>query len=89
MVEGVVANHFRRYYPTYYLKAEQEIDVVYVKNQKIFPVEVKWTNQLRWDELKHLKKYDSPRIAAKVEQQQILNGLEVIPIPELLLNLHR
>jgi predicted AAA+ superfamily ATPase len=89
LVEGVVANHFRRYYPTYYLKAEQEVDVVYVKNRKIFPVEVKWTNQLRWDELKYLKKYESPRIAAKVEQQQSLNGLEVIPIPELLLNLHR
>ena len=54
LVEAVVATHFRRHYPTYYIKAENEVDIAYIDNDKFWPVEVKWTNQLRPNDLKQI-----------------------------------
>lgn len=87
LIEGIVVNHIRRFYPTYYIKSDKEIDIAYVKEKKIFPIEIKWTNQLRYDELKYLKKYPVSRIAAKVNASFDWEGIPVIPIPQLLLEL--
>ena len=87
LVEGIVVNHVRRHHPTYYLKAQQEVDVAYVQNRKIFPVEVKWTNQLRADELQHLRKYPSARVVAKTDRRQERGGITFVSIPEFLLSL--
>jgi len=54
LVEAIVSNHYRRYYPTYYIKAEGEIDVAYVDQKKFWPIEVKWRNQLRPKDVKQL-----------------------------------
>lgn len=87
LVEGIVVNHFRRFHPTYYIKSDKEIDIAYVKEKKIFPVEIKWTNQLRFDELKHLKKYPSCLVAAKVDKEFDLEGIPIVPLPQLLMRL--
>lgn len=45
LVEGTVVTHYRRYYPTFYIKAEGEVDVAYIEQDRFRPVEVKWTGQ--------------------------------------------
>ena len=57
IVEATVVTHFRRYYPTYYIKAEGEIDIAYVDKNTFYPVEVKWTSQLRPKDAKLIRKY--------------------------------
>lgn len=87
LVEGIVVNHFRRFHPTYYIKSDKEIDIAYVQEKKIFPIEVKWTNQLRPDELKHIKKYSSGLVVAKVDGEFDLDGIPVVPLPQYLMEL--
>ncbi|MBB72034.1 MAG: ATPase [Legionellales bacterium] len=81
LVEAIVVNHFQRHYPTYYIKAESEVDVAYVDNGKFWPIEVKWTKQLRPNDLKQISKYPNGKIWAKTKQARELNDLPVIPLP--------
>lgn len=65
LVETVVVNHFRRWYPIYYIKAEGEVDVAYIHEKRFWPVEVKWTQQLRNKDLKQIQKYNNGIILSK------------------------
>jgi len=47
LVEGNLGTHYRRYYPTFYIKAEGEVDLAYIDRNRFHPVEVKWTGQAR------------------------------------------
>lgn len=85
LVESTVSNYFRRYYPTYYIKAEGEIDVAYVDDKKFFPIEVKWRNQLRPEDLKQIKKYPRARVFAKTFSQGEIDGISIEPLPWALL----
>lgn len=53
-VEACVAAQFARRQPTYYIKAEGEIDLVLVSGKNFTPVEVKWTESLRAIDLAQL-----------------------------------
>ena len=67
VVEACVANHFRRVLPTYYIKAQAEVDIAYVRNGRFWPVEIKWTNQLTTEDAET----DCPvRERRDVEQKQ-------------------
>lgn len=81
LVESVVVSHYRRYYPTYYIKAEGEIDIAYVDKGRFWPVEVKWTNQLRPKDLKQIQKYPNARILTKSRVKGELNNIQTIPLP--------
>lgn len=85
LVESVVSNQYRRYYPTYYIKAAGEIDVAYVHDRKFWPIEVKWRNQLRPKDLKQLSKYPSARVFGKNHQYHEVDGISLEPLPLALL----
>lgn len=87
LVEGIVSTHFNRHYPTYYIKAEGEVDVAYVCDGKFWPVEVKWTTQLRSNDLKQITKYKNAKIFAKVNHITTTMNVPTIPIPIALLDL--
>jgi predicted AAA+ superfamily ATPase len=87
LVEGVVSNHYRRYYPTYYIKAKGEIDIAYVDQNTCWPVEIKWCNQLRLHELKELKKYPNTKVLSKQYSFGKVNGIVVEPLPLALLKI--
>lgn len=87
LVESTVATHFRRHYPTYYIKADSEVDIAYVNKGKFWPIEVKWTNQLRPNELKQILKYKNGKIWAKVKAPNQLQHLPIEPLPWALLSL--
>jgi uncharacterized protein len=67
LVEACVTTHFRRFFPTYYIKSVGEVDIAYVHNNKFWPVEVKWSNQLRPHTLKQVQKYKNSTIYAKTD----------------------
>ncbi len=87
LVESCVALHFGRHYPTYYIKAEGEVDVVYVKDHKFWPVEVKWTNQIRSKDLKQIKKYKNSKVYAKIQEPSTISGVQFEPLPLALLKI--
>jgi len=84
LVEGCVANHFRRLYPTFYIKAEGEVDVAYVKDQKFWPVEIKWTNQLHPKDLKQIQKYKNSLILSKQKSPSKVFDVDAISLPYFL-----
>ena len=87
LVETCVASHYRRHYPTYYIKAEGEVDIAYVDQGQFFPVEVKWTGQIKSSDLKQVRKYPNGRILSKQRNFGCLDNLSVEPLPIALLSL--
>ena len=85
LVESVVSNHFRRNFPTYYIKADGEIDVAYVSEKKFFPIEIKWRNQLRPEDLKQIKKYPRARVFSKTMSEGVVDGVSIESLPWALL----
>lgn len=68
LVETVLINHVRRSFPTYYIKAEGEVDIAYIRDGKFWPIEIKWTNQLRSKDLKQILKYKNHLIVTKHQE---------------------
>lgn len=87
LVEACVVTHFRRYYPTYYIKGEREVDVAYVKGKRFWPVEVKWTQQIQKGEFKQLAKYPNGVILTKRKERGQLDRFQTVPVPLALLEL--
>jgi len=87
LVEACVVVHYRRCFPTYYIKAEGEVDIAYVDQNRFWPVEVKWGTQLRPKDLKQIAKYQNSRILSKALQGNNLRGVVVEPLPLALFRL--
>ena len=87
LVESVVATHYRRIFPTYYIKAEGEVDVVYVEGNRFHPIEVKWTGQLRPKQIKQIRKYRNALILSKSQHPGEIMGVPSRPLPLELLKI--
>jgi len=87
IVEACVASHLHRYYPTYYIKAQAEVDVAYVRDGRFWPIEVKWTTQLRPKALKQISRYGNGEIWARTRQLGEISGVKVLPLPVQLLRI--
>lgn len=80
LVEACVTTHFRRHYPTYYIKAHGEVDIAYIKDKQFWPVEIKWTEQLRPNDLKQIQKYPRATVYTKHDHPDIF-GIPTVPLP--------
>ncbi len=87
LVEAVTATHFARYAPTYYIKAEGEVDVAYVAEGRFWPIEVKWSESIRPKDLKQIAKYPNGRILTRSKLASTVLGLPATPLPLALLGL--
>ena len=87
IVEACVANHFRRFYPTYYIKAQGEVDIAYVRDGRFWPVEIKWANPMRPKTLKQIARYDNGEIWSKSRYAGEIEGVKVRPLPIELLRI--
>lgn len=87
VVEACVATHFRRKYATFYVKAQGEVDVAYVKDKRFWPIEVKWTQQLRPKQLKQISKYPNGKILTRSTTRGKIEGIPTEPLPVALLRL--
>ena len=81
MVEACVSNHIRRFFPTYYIKARGEVDIAYIRAGRFWPVEIKWTNQLRPKSLKQIARYGNGEIWSKSRHAGEIEGVKVLPLP--------
>lgn len=87
LVEACVAVHYSRRFPTYYIKAKGEVDIAYVDKESFWPVEVKWTTQLRPKSLKQIAKYNNGIILTRSNHTGEIQGIPTIPLPLSLLRL--
>jgi predicted AAA+ superfamily ATPase len=87
LVEACMTTHYRRYFPTYYIKGKGEVDIAYVDQIRFWPVEIKWTRQIRPKDLKQIVKYRNSRILGKSQQFGNIHGVRVEPLPLALLRL--
>ena len=61
--------------------------MAYIRDGRFWPVEVKWTNQLRPKDIKQVARYPNAEIRGKGRQVSELNGVRVLPLPLRLLSL--
>lgn len=87
LAETCAIAHYQRYYPTYYIKGDGEVDIAYVKEGKFWPIEVKWTNQVRPQDLKQILKYPWGKILTQVKTSGVIEGISTIPLPIALFEL--
>jgi predicted AAA+ superfamily ATPase len=87
LAEACVVTQYRRYFPTYYIKAKGEVDIAYVHQNRFWPLEVKWTKQLRPKDLKQISKYPNSRILTRSLQTKEILGIPAEPLPLALLRL--
>jgi len=87
LAESCVATHYSRHYPTYYIKAKGEVDVAYVSHNRFWPVEVKWTAQIRPKDLKQVAKYSNSRILTCLQRYGEIMGVHTEPLPLTLFRL--
>lgn len=79
--ELIAASFCYRKNPTYYIKADGEIDIVTVQGKKFTPIEVKWTNQLRPNDAKQLKKYGNSILLTKTAHEGSMGAIRTVPLP--------
>jgi len=89
LVEACVVTHYKRYYPTYYIKSAGEIDIAYIEKKKFWPVEVKWRNQIRPKDIKQVSKYKNAKILSRVYEYGRIDSIPLQPLPCALLALDK
>ncbi|MCK5509633.1 MAG: ATP-binding protein, partial [Desulfobacterales bacterium] len=81
IVESCIVNHYQRKFPTFYIKAKGEVDIAYIDQKRFWPIEVKWTRQLRPKELKQISKYPNSKILTKNRNKGEIQGIPTEPVP--------
>lgn len=84
IVEACVAGHCHRLGKTFYFKGQGEIDVIWLHQNKVKALEVKWAEQIRPADLKMLKQFKDTQILTKREHQGEVNGIQSLPVPVFL-----
>lgn len=87
LAESCVATHYRRYFPTYYIKAKGEVDIAYVRGNAFWPVEVKWTKQMRPKEFSQITKYENGVILNRSRKEGVIRGVATVPLPLAMLRI--
>lgn len=87
IVESVVVTHFRRYYPTYYVKANQEVDIAYVQDDRFWPIEIQWRERLGQADLSQILKYPNGQVWYKGQQSRSIQNMPALPLPLALLGI--
>ncbi len=81
IVEACAVTHMSRFHPTFYIKAEGEVDIAYVDNGAVFPIEVKWSHRQRAKDFKQLSKYSRSKIWSRSWAGTSAAGIPVEPLP--------
>jgi predicted AAA+ superfamily ATPase len=85
LTEACIVTHYRRRFPTFYIKSKGEVDVAYVSDDRIWPVEIKWTRQLRPKQIKQIIRYPNGRILTRSKVKGEIQGVQTEPLPLALL----
>lgn len=69
IVESCVFVNISRFRPTFYIKGQGEVDVVWTVGRRFYPAEVKWRMQIRTQDLKELLKYKNGIVFSKYQYE--------------------
>lgn len=81
IVEACAVTHISRFHPTFYIKGKGEVDIAYVENRAIFPIEVKWSHRQRAKDFKQLSNYPRSKIWSRSWAGNPSAGIPVEPLP--------
>jgi len=87
LVEACTCTHYKRYYPTYYIKAVGEVDIAYIRENRFWPVEIKWTRQLRPKKFKQINRYSNAMILTRAKRSGKIGEVPSVPLPLKLLQI--
>ena len=89
LVETVAVAHFyRKYGKTYYIKGTKgEVDIAYLQDETFFPVEIKWTTQIRPEELKQVMLYKNSLILGRQRAPGRISHVQYLPLIKYLLEI--
>jgi predicted AAA+ superfamily ATPase len=87
LVETVAVAHFsRKFGKIYYIKgAKGEVDIAYLQGDTFHPVEIKWTTQLRPEELKQVMVYPNALILGRQRTAARVAHVPYLPLLRYLL----
>ena len=87
-VEAITVDHCKRRFPTYYIKGKKgEVDIALVLNQRMYPIEIKWTDRLRNEELKQIQKYENGIILTPKAQLRRIDNNISLPLVRFLIHI--
>ncbi len=81
LAKTCAVTQFRRYYTSYYIKAEGEIDLAYIHDNRFWPIAIAWISQIRAKDLKQILKYPNGRLLTKTERSGIIEHIRTEPLP--------
>ncbi len=87
LVEASAVTQVRRWHPTFYIKAKGEVDIAYVSQDRFWPIEIKWTGQLRPKDLQQAAKYQNSKVFGRQRSFGNINGIPTEPLPWALFRL--
>ena len=87
IIEATVASHCKRIAKAYYFKGQGEIDVIWLRENLIHAIEVKWAEQIRPNDLKMLKHFKNSIILTKNTQVGSIENIESMPVYQFLYDL--
>lgn len=85
LTEACVAAQFHSRYPSYYIKANGEIDLIIVKGKNTLPIEVKWSERVRPENLAELRKFKKAVVVSKSPDADLIGDVHVLPLPLFLM----
>ncbi len=87
LAETVAVAHFtRKFGKSYYIKGSKgEVDIAYVQGGTFFPVEIKWTTQIRPEELKQVMVYKNSLLLGRAHAPDRIAHVPYVPLIRYLL----
>lgn len=86
-IEAAAVDHCKRWAPTYYIKGSKgEVDIVLVQGNSMYPVEVKWTMNIRPEDLKQVQNYKNGIILSPRSETTMLKNNVVLPLTRFLIH---
>jgi uncharacterized protein len=84
---AAVMHYSRMYEKTFYIKGDKgEVDIAYIQGNRFFPVEVKWSRNVRPEELKQIMCYSNGLILGRFQDTRSMMGIPCIPLVHHLLS---
>jgi hypothetical protein len=80
IIEGCLASLFRRHRDVYYIKSQGEVDIAIPLEKGFLPIEIKWAETLRRQELKQILTYKKGIIGYKGSSVGAFEHLFVVPL---------
>ncbi len=80
LVEACVASQCHRVAKTFYFKGQGEIDVIWFHDKVLQAIEMKWSEQLRSNDLKMLKQFKNSLILTKSLQSGKFENIKSMPV---------